>query len=73
MHHECLRRVHVRDAMFRDYSPVLLADCSGEVVGCKLPRSDHEASLLLIEDSLGWVSTSEEFVKALQVTAKASV
>jgi hypothetical protein len=39
----------------------------------KLPRSDHEASLLLIEDSLGWVSTSEEFVKALQVTAKASV
>jgi len=35
-----------------------------------LPRSNHEASLLLIEDSFGWVSTSEEFVKALQVTAK---
>jgi ureidoacrylate peracid hydrolase len=62
----------LRDAMFHDYSPVLLADCSGEVVGYKLPRSNHEASLLLIEDRFGWVSTSEEFVKALQVTAKAS-
>jgi ureidoacrylate peracid hydrolase len=62
----------LRDAMFRDYSPVLLGDCSGEVVGCNLPRSNHEASLLLIEQRFGWVSTSEEFVKALQVAAKAT-
>jgi ureidoacrylate peracid hydrolase len=62
----------LRDAMFRDYSPVLLADCSGEVVGCNLLRSNHDASLLLIEQRFGWVSSSEEFVKALQVTAKSS-
>jgi ureidoacrylate peracid hydrolase len=62
----------LRDAMFRDYSPVLLGDCSGEVVGCDLPRSNHDASLTLIADSFGWVSNSEEFVKALQVTAKSS-
>lgn len=61
----------LRDAMFRDYSPVLLADCSGEVVGCGLPRSNHEASLLLIQERFGWVSTSDEFVRALQVAAKA--
>ena len=60
----------IRDAMFRDYSPILLADCSGEVVGFGLPRSNHEASVLLIQERFGWVSTSDEFVKALQVTAK---
>ena len=59
----------LRDAMFRDYSPVLLADCSGEVVGYDLPRSNHEASVLLIEKRFGRVSTSEEFAKALQAAA----
>jgi ureidoacrylate peracid hydrolase len=34
----------VRDAMFRDYSCVLLADCMGEPIGHGLPRSNHEAS-----------------------------
>jgi ureidoacrylate peracid hydrolase len=62
----------LRDAMFRDYSPILLADCSGEVVGNGLPRSNHEASVLLIQERFGWVSTSDAFVKALQVAAKAS-
>ena len=62
----------IRDAMFRDYSPVLLGDCSGEVVGCDLPRSNHEASLFLIQQRFGWVSSSEEFVKALQITNKST-
>jgi ureidoacrylate peracid hydrolase len=35
----------IRDAMFRDYSPLLLADCTDEPVGYGLPRSNHEASL----------------------------
>jgi len=60
----------LRDAMFRDYSPVLLSDCCGERIGYNLPRNNHEASLLLIENIFGWVSTSEEFVKALQMTTK---
>jgi len=59
----------IRDAMFREYSPVLLADCTGEVLGCDLPRTNHDATLLLIEKQLGWVSSSDEFVKVLQVTA----
>ena len=62
----------IRDAMFRDYSPILLADCSGEVVGSGLPRSNHEASVLLIQERFGWVSTSDEFVRALQVAAKSA-
>lgn len=56
----------IRDAMFRDYLPVLLADCSAEPIGNDLPRSNHEASLAVIETSLGWVSSSADFIKALE-------
>lgn len=52
----------VRDAMFRDYDCVVLADCTGEPVGHGLARSNHEASLLLIQTAFGWVSASSEFV-----------
>jgi ureidoacrylate peracid hydrolase len=56
----------VRDAMFRDYLPVLLADCMSEPIGSGLPRSNHDASLLAAEVLLGWVSGSDQFVKVLQ-------
>jgi ureidoacrylate peracid hydrolase len=52
-----------RDAMFRDYACVLLADCVGERLGNSLTRSNHEASLLVMQTLFGWVSSSEEFVK----------
>jgi ureidoacrylate peracid hydrolase len=55
----------VRDAMFRDYSCVLLADCMSEPIGAGLPRSNHDASLLIAEALLGWVSDSDRFVEAL--------
>jgi ureidoacrylate peracid hydrolase len=56
----------VRDAMFRDYLPILLADCLSEPIGDALPRSNHAASLFSAEVLLGWVSDSERFLKALQ-------
>ncbi len=55
----------VRDAMFRDYQPIVLADCTAEPIGYGLPRSNHEASLLTVQVNLGWVSSSPEFIKAL--------
>lgn len=55
----------IRDAMFRDYSPILLQDCTAEPVGYGLPRSNHEATLLLVQLMLGWVSSSDEFIRAL--------
>lgn len=58
----------IRDAMFRDYSCVLLADCTGEPIGNDLSRSNHEASLLSIQVLLGWVSSSDEFVKSLEAS-----
>ena len=62
----------VRDAMFRDYLCVLLRDCMSEPIGHDLPRTNHEASLLNAEVLFGWVSDSEQFIKAFPVkTAKA--
>jgi ureidoacrylate peracid hydrolase len=57
----------VRDAMFRDYLCILLKDCMSEPIGHDLPRTNHEASLLSTEVLLGWVSDSEEFVKAFPI------
>ena len=57
----------VRDAMFRDYICVLLADCMSEPIGQGLPRSNHDASLLSVEVLLGWVSDSQRFLKAVQL------
>ncbi len=56
----------IRDAMFRDYLPVLLADCTGEPIGHDLSRSNHEASLLTIQVLFGWVSSSNDFIKGLE-------
>ncbi len=56
----------IRDAMFRDYLPCLLADCTAEPIGDGLPRSNHEASLLTIQSLFGWVSTSDDFIKGLE-------
>lgn len=55
----------VRDAMFRDYRCLLLGDCMAEPVGYGLPRSNHEASLLVMQTLFAWVSGSEEFIMAL--------
>jgi ureidoacrylate peracid hydrolase len=56
----------LRDAMFRDYSPVLLEDCTAEPIGYGLPRSNYDASLLLVQLMFGWVSSSDQFVKTLE-------
>jgi ureidoacrylate peracid hydrolase len=56
----------VRDAMFRDYSCLLMADCMSEPIGDGLPRSNHEASLLAAEVLLGWVSESQHLLTAIQ-------
>lgn len=61
----------VRDAMFRDYLPILLADCMSEPIGGKFARSNHEASLLSVEVLFGWVSSSDQFVTALGHSAAA--
>ena len=55
----------MRDAMERDFRCVLLADCAGEPIGQGLPRSNHDASLLVLQIGFGWVSDSAYFIAAL--------
>lgn len=52
----------IRDAMFRDYICLLLADCTAEPLG----QSNHDASLVLLQRTFGWVSESAEFITALE-------
>ena len=56
----------IRDAMYHDYSCVLLADCTAEPIGLGLPRSNYDATLSLVQRLFGWVATSDEFIKALR-------
>jgi len=55
----------IRDAMFRDYACLLLEDCAAEPIGDGLPRSNHDASLLVIQALFGWIGTSAELIEAL--------
>lgn len=54
----------LRDAAFRDYRCILLADCTAEPTGSDLPRTNHDATLSLIEEDFGSVSDSASFAKA---------
>lgn len=60
----------VRDAMFRDYTCVVLEDCTAEPIGAGLSRTNHEASLLVIETLFGWVSNSRAVCEALERQAQ---
>jgi ureidoacrylate peracid hydrolase len=55
----------VRDAMFRDYDCLVLEDCTGQPESPGAPRSKHEASLRVIEDMFGSVSSSTAFIRGI--------
>jgi ureidoacrylate peracid hydrolase len=63
----------VRDAMFRDYLCVLLSDCMTEPIGHDLPRTNQDASLLVMQTLFGWVSDSEQFLRALGAAKTAAI
>jgi ureidoacrylate peracid hydrolase len=56
----------IRDAFFRDYHCILLEDCAAEPMGCNLSRSNHEATVLLVERIFGSVSSSVALMKAVE-------
>ncbi len=55
----------IRDAMFRDYTCLLLTDCTAEPTGHGLARSNYDASLLVIRVLFGWLSNSAQLISAL--------
>jgi nicotinamidase-related amidase len=58
----------IRDAFFRDYHCVVLEDCTAEPMGADLSRSNHDATILLVERIFGSVSTSTNLINALDAT-----
>jgi ureidoacrylate peracid hydrolase len=52
----------VRDAVFRDYRCVVLEDCTAEPIGRSQVRTNHEASLFVIQAQFGWVADSRGFI-----------
>jgi ureidoacrylate peracid hydrolase len=56
----------IRDAFFRDYHCVLLEDCAAEPMGRNLSRSNHEATVLLVERIFGSVANSSDFINGVQ-------
>jgi ureidoacrylate peracid hydrolase len=56
----------VRDAMFRDYTCLVLENCVAEPIGAELPRSNHAATLLVLQAAFAWVSDSSTFLGALE-------
>jgi len=55
----------LRDAFYRDYRCLLLSDCTAEPIGGDTERSNHEASLLVVETLFGWVAESTALVQPL--------
>jgi ureidoacrylate peracid hydrolase len=55
----------MKDAMFRDYHCLVLEDCVDEAIGDDLPRTNHEASMLVMQLLVGWISNSTAFLETL--------
>lgn len=55
----------LRDAMFRDYHCLLLEDCTAEPIGSDAPRTNHDASLLVVQILFGRTARSEDLLAAL--------
>jgi ureidoacrylate peracid hydrolase len=59
----------VRDAYFRDYRCLVLADCTAEPIGHTLPQTNRDATLRMVQALFGWVATSDEVIAALSGSA----
>jgi len=62
----------LRDASYRDYRCVILSDCTAESIGRSQARTNHDASLLVIEAQFGWVAESQSLLDALAQPAMES-
>jgi len=76
----------LRDAYYRDYSCILLRDCTAEPIGQGAEGyrlmagkdnaaggGNYDATLLLVETLFGWVSDSEAFTAAFAASRKGAV
>lgn len=55
----------IRDATFRDYRCLVVEDCIAEPIAADAPRTNHEASLLVLELLFAWITDSASVIAAL--------
>ncbi len=55
----------LRDAFYRDYQCLLLTDCCAEAIGADQARTNHDASVTVIEALFGWTTESEPFLTSI--------
>ena len=55
----------LRDAFYRDYRCLLLTDCCAEAVGGDQERTNHDASLTVIEALFGWTTESDHLIASV--------
>jgi ureidoacrylate peracid hydrolase len=58
----------VRDATFRDYRCFVIEDCVAEPIAADAPRSNQDASLLVLELLFAWITDSATVTEALRPT-----
>jgi ureidoacrylate peracid hydrolase len=56
----------VRDAMFRDYPCLLVADCMAEPIGAAQAYTNHDASLFVVQTLFGSSTDSKRLLGALE-------
>ena len=56
----------VRDAMFRDYRCLVVEDCTAEPIASDAPRTNHDASILVLELLFAWITGSAAVLEALR-------
>lgn len=59
----------VRDAMFRDYHCLVLADATAEPIAADASRSNHDASLLTLELLFAAVGATSDLLNGLRTAA----
>jgi ureidoacrylate peracid hydrolase len=55
----------LRDAFYRDYRCLLLTDCCAESIGSAETRTNHDATIAVVEALFGWTTESHELHSAL--------
>jgi ureidoacrylate peracid hydrolase len=61
----------LRDAFYRDYQCLVLTDCCAEAIGSDQARTNHDASLTVIEALFGWTTESAHFIESIAIETPA--
>ncbi|KSV89918.1 hypothetical protein N181_13685 [Sinorhizobium fredii USDA 205] len=65
MHDKRVCGVDNSGCLLQDYHCILLTDCTSEPIAWDASRSNHDASITLVQILFGWTSTSDHFLKAI--------